>query len=243
VNHLTPPNSGLQGGICVAVAVPDSHSAIAAVKPLENDIDVVEIRLDAMQQISIPELSKGINCPLLFTNRPKWEGGLCDKPEDERLELLLEAVQQQAAFVDLELRTQLQYRKQLLEEIRNSQSHLIISYHDFEKTPAPATLSTVLQQQIDSGANIGKIVTMAHSHLDVLQILHLQCEAQKQNFPLIAFCMGEEGKLSRIITLLLGGFMTYAALDEQQATAPGQLTVKQLKEAIDKLPCKNNLVN
>ena len=55
--------------------------------------------------------------------------------------------------------------------------------------------------------------------------------------------MGEEGKLSRIITLLLGGFMTYAALDKQQATAPGQLTVKQLKEAIDKLPCKNNMVD
>jgi len=233
----------MHGGICVALAVPDSQSAIAAVKPLENDIDVVEIRLDAMQKVSIPELFKGINRPLLFTNRPKWEGGLCSKPEEERLKLLLQAVQQQAAFIDLELRTPLQYRTQLLDEISNSQSRLIISYHDFEKTPAPATLSTVLQQQIDSGAHIGKIVTMAHSHLDVLQILHLQCEAQKQNFPLIAFCMGEEGKLSRIITLLLGGFMTYAALDEQQATAPGQLTVTQLKDAIDKLPCKYNLVD
>ena len=243
MDHLTPPNSGIQGGICVAVAVADSHSAIAAVKPLENDIDVVEIRLDAMQEVSIPELCKGINRPLLFTNRPKWEGGLCNKPEEERLQLLLEAVQQQAAFVDLELRTPLQYRKQLLGEIHDSQSRLIISYHDFEKTPDPAELSTVLQEQIDSGAHIGKIVTMAHSYLDVLQVLHLQCEAQKQNFPLIAFCMGEEGKLSRIITLLLGGFMTYAALDEQQATAPGQLSVKQLKKAINKLSCKKNLVD
>ena len=242
MNHAAHPNSEKYGGICVAIAVPDSNSAIAAVKPLENDIDVVEIRLDAMQQISIPELCKGINRPLLFTNRPKWEGGLCSTPEEKRLELLLQAVQQQAAFVDLELRTPLQYRTQLLDEIRDSQSRLIISYHDFEKTPDPAALLTVLQQQIDSGAHIGKIVTMAHSHLDVLQVLHLQCEAQKQNFPLIAFCMGEEGKLSRIITLLLGGFMTYAALDEQQATAPGQLTISQLKEAIDKLSRKNNLM-
>ena len=121
----------MHGGICVAFAVPDSQSAIAAVKPLENDIDVVEIRLDAMQKVSIPELVKGINRPLLFTNRPKWEGGLCRKPEEERLKLLLQAVQQQAAFVDLELRTPLQYRTQLLDEIRNSQSRLLISYHDF----------------------------------------------------------------------------------------------------------------
>jgi 3-dehydroquinate dehydratase len=51
--------------------------------------------------------------------------------------------------------------------------------------------------------------------------------------------MGEEGKLSRITTLLLGGFMTYAALDEQQATAPGQLPVLQLKEAMATLSCRS----
>ena len=240
MNLTAPPNSDRQGGICVAVALPDAHSAISAVKSLKKDIDVVEIRLDAMQQIAISDLCRGIDLPLLFTNRPTWEGGHCTEPEEVRLELLLEAVRKRAAFIDLELRTPLQYRKQLLDEIRDSQTRLIISYHDFEKTPDPAVLTTILQQQIDSGAHIGKIVTMANSYLDVLQVLHLQCEAQNQNFPLIAFCMGEEGKLSRIITLLLGGFMTYAALDEQQATAPGQLSVSQLKDAMTALTCKNN---
>lgn len=240
MNPVTHPNTRHKGGICVAVAMADSDSAISAVKPLEDDIDVVEIRLDAMQKVTISDLCRGINRPLLFTNRPTWEGGQCAEPEDVRLELLLESVRERAAFVDLELRTPLQYRKQLLDEIRDSQTHLIISYHDFEKTPDPAALSTVLQQQIDSGAHVGKIVTMAHSSIDVLQVLHLQCEAQSKNFPLIAFCMGEEGKLSRIITLLLGGFMTYAALDEQQATAPGQLSVSQLKKTMARLTCNKS---
>jgi 3-dehydroquinate dehydratase-1 len=239
VNFATHNNHELHGGICVAVAALDTDSAISAVKPLENDIDVVEIRLDAMQQVAIPELCRGISRPLLFTNRPAWEGGHCTKAEEERLEPLHEAVRQQAAFVDLELKTPLQYRKQLLDKIRGLQTRLIISHHDFKKTPAAAALSTILQQQVDSGAHIGKIVTMAHSYLDVLRVLHLQCEAQRLNFPLIAFCMGEEGKLSRIITLLLGGFMTYAAIDEQQATAPGQLSVSQLKKAMARLSGKD----
>lgn len=222
-------------GICVAVAVTDTGRAISAVKQVEQDIDVVEIRLDTMQQVSIPELCREINRPLLFTNRPAWEGGLCRTPEDERLAPLLEAVRQQTAFIDLELRAPQQSREKLLNAISGSQTRMIISAHDFDKTPDSSTLLTILQRQVDSGAHIGKIVTMAHSYLDVLRILYLQCEAQRQNFPLIAFCMGEEGKVSRITTLLLGGFMTYAALDEQQATAPGQIPVLQLKEAMAKL--------
>jgi 3-dehydroquinate dehydratase-1 len=197
-----------------------------------ENIDVVEIRLDAMQQVSIPMLCREMTHPLLFTNRATWEGGRCRDSEEERLNPLLEAVRQQAAFVDLELATPLQYREHLLAEISGSTTRLIISHHDFTTTPDAAALSAILRDQVASGAHVGKIVTMAHSHLDVLRVLHLQCEARSRNFPLIAFCMGEAGKLSRIITLLLGGFMTYAALDEEQATAPGQLTVHQLKEAI-----------
>ena len=225
----------LKGGICIAVGLPDTGSAIAAVKPLEKDVDVVEIRLDAMEEVSIPTLCKEIDRHLLFTNRAGWEGGLFAGSEEERLDLLLKAVQNKAAFIDLELRTALQYREQLLAEIHGSQTSLITSYHDFESTPDSTELSAILQEQVSSGAHIGKIVTMAHSELDVLRVLHLQTEAHAHDFPLIAFCMGDAGKLSRIVTLRLGGFMTYAALDDQQATAPGQLTVQQLKTAMVQL--------
>lgn len=224
-----------QGGICISVGAPDTNSTVSAVKPLEQDIDVVEIRLDAMQQVSLPDICTAISRPLLFTNRPEWEGGQYTGPEEKRIVPLLEAVQHKASFVDLELRSSNEYREQLLAEIHGSQTRLIISYHDFEGTPDSTELLATLHEQINSGAHIGKIVTMAHSYLDVLKVLNLQCEAEAHDFPLIAFCMGKEGQLSRIATLLLGGFMTYAALDEQQATAPGQLTVQQLKTAMAEL--------
>lgn len=227
---------GSQAGICVSLAVPDTAGAISAISLMPEDVDVVEIRLDAMEEASIPDLCRDSKLPLLFTNRPTWEGGRNDEPEISRLSPLLEAAGHDAAYIDLELAASQEHRRQLLETVDNSSTRLIISHHDFAGTPDTRELSSILKQQIDSGAHIGKLVTMAHNPLDVLRVLHLQCEAHSNNFPLIAFCMGEEGKLSRVITLLLGGYMTYAALDEKHATAPGQLTVEELAQLLAALP-------
>lgn len=220
------------GGLCVAVAELDTQGAIASVQPVIDLVDVVEIRLDAMREVHIPDLCKGIPRPLLMTNRPKWEGGAFKGSEEERLQLLLDAIKHGAAFIDLELKTSEKLRHRLVDALRETETRLILSHHNFVMTPDSAALSEILRQQMASGAHIGKIVTMAHDHLDVLRVLCLQEEASKRNFPLIAFCMGEPGKLSRVVTLLLGGFMTYAALDEARATAPGQLTVQELKTAL-----------
>lgn len=232
-NH--PASSLPRGGICVAVAAPDTDSALAAIRPVRHEVDVAEIRIDAMREVSLARLSRQAGIPLLITNRPVWEGGACRASEEERLLPLLEAVEQEATFIDLELKTALPLRRRLLKNISGSRTKLIISSHDFEQTPDAARLAETLRLQQQSGAHIGKIVTMAHDHLDVLRVLNLQCEAKELGFPLIAFCMGEQGKLSRIITLLLGGYMTYAAPDGQQATAPGQLTVRGLKGALEAL--------
>jgi 3-dehydroquinate dehydratase type I len=79
-----------------------------------------------------------------------------------------------------------------------------------------------------SGAHIGKIVSTAHSPADVLRILQLQEQAGEAGFPLCCFCMGDPGRISRFATMYLGGYMTYGAVSEQQATAPGQLSVERL---------------
>ncbi|HBI16117.1 MAG TPA: type I 3-dehydroquinate dehydratase [Desulfobulbaceae bacterium] len=232
---VQPTTARPAGNICIAVALPDTLAAVRAAQPLLPDVDVVEIRLDAMRQPDIAGLCRQILRPLLFTNRPAWEGGAFEGQEEKRIEPLLAAVRCRAAFVDLELRADLSLRRCLLDKVRGSATRLIISHHDFARTPDAPQLSAILREQVQSGAHIGKIVTLAHDHLDVLRVLHLQCEARTRNFPLIAFCMGEAGRISRIVTLLLGGFMTYAALDASQATAPGQLTVQQLKAALSVL--------
>ena len=71
---------------------------------------------------------------------------------------------------------------------------------------------------------------MAHDYHDVLRVLNLQEEAARMDIPLIAFCMGRPGVISRVATVELGGYMTYCAAHEDEATAPGQLSVAVLRQ-------------
>jgi 3-dehydroquinate dehydratase-1 len=138
--------------------------------------------------------------------------------------------------VDLELKTAPELRAELLDVLlQHSQTALIVSWHDFSGTPSSGELEEILQQQIESGAHIGKIVTTANDYKDVLRILNLQAIAAENNFPLIAFCMGPIGKISRLATIKLGGYMTYAAPDGGDETAPGQIPVSVISEMLSRL--------
>ncbi|MBU4262289.1 MAG: type I 3-dehydroquinate dehydratase [Proteobacteria bacterium] len=217
------------GLVCVAIARPDIDTAIQAALQAKPHADVIEIRLDSLTAPAIEPFTQALDTPLLFTNRPLWEGGQCRAPEENRHGLLLQAVRGGAAYVDIELNSD-QAAVQLLCDAakKTMQTRVIISWHNFSETPGVAALNDIFVRQRDSGAHIGKIVTMAHDFSDVLRVLQLQEQAHLQGFPLIAFCMGRAGMISRLATLELGGFMTYAALNEEEATAPGQLAAADL---------------
>ena len=212
------------GKICVAVGSDDAESLAQDVKPVTSLVDVVEVRLDWMKQPDVDRCCRLLQLPLLFTNRPTWEGGACDDGEGERLKPLLEAVGLQAAYVDFEFRAEQQLRAELLAATVDSKTRLILSWHDFEDTPSQDELTDILVQMQASGADVGKIITTAHEPADVLRVLSLQEKAYTMGFPLSTFCMGESGRISRFATLYLGGYMTYVALSEKQATAPGQFS-------------------
>jgi len=217
-----------RGLICVAVAAANGEAVLAAVTPVLDLVDVVEIRLDALTNPQIEPCLAALTKPVLVTNRPTWEGGAFSGSEEERLALLCRGLTAGARYVDIELRAEPDSRARILAAAAQCGARVLISSHDFETTPGAEQLSATLRQMIDSGADIGKIVTTATSPADALRILALQAEAQTASFPLCAFAMGAAGKISRLATLYLDGFMTYAALSPEQATAPGQITVHDL---------------
>jgi len=205
-------------------------------KRAESHADVIEIRLDSLLKAEIEPFATGLTKPLLFTNRPEWEGGSFKGSEAARIALLLQAVQLDCALVDLELKTAPELRAEMLDVLlKHPQTGLIVSWHDFSGTPADEELGEILLQQMESGAHIGKIVTKANDYKDVLRILNLQANAVESNFPLIAFCMGAIGKISRLATTKLGGYMTYAAPDGGKETAPGQIPVSVLRDILSRL--------
>jgi len=222
-------------GICVSIASTKIEIALDIAKQAEEQADIIEIRLDALAQPAVAPFIAGLSKPLLFTNRPDWEGGNYNGEEAERISFLQEAILAGAAFVDIELKTSHSLKQMLFKAIDSVQTKLIISWHDFSGTPSSEKLHEILHQQRASGAHVGKIVTMAADYKEVLRVLNLQNEAAEHDFPLIAFCMGPIGMISRLATLKLGGYMTYAAPDGGDGTAPGQMKVSELRAILKTL--------
>ena len=221
--------------ICVSVAGNTMDEALEAAKRSAPLADVIEIRLDT---ISAPDTAPFINtiqAPILFTNRAQWEGGNFGGSEKERTDLLVAGLKSGASYVDIELKTESHLLQELIKSAKGTATKSIVSWHSFTSTPSSQGLQSILQEQYRSGADIGKIVSMANNFQDVLRVLDLQILAAELSFPLIAFCMGQAGVVSRIATLGLGGFMTYASADSDSGTAPGQLPVSSLKKIMAEL--------
>ncbi len=211
--------------ICVVVGKKTLHESLAAALAVAGQADVIEIRLDLMQGAAVTPFIENITTPLLFTNRAKWEGGGFTGEESARLTLLNEAVTAGATYVDLEILAPQDSWTPLRRAANKSGTQLIASWHNFEKTPPQHELLEKMQMMKQRGADIGKIVTMANDPSDALCVLNLQKHAREMNFPFIAFCMGEAGVMSRVATVALDGYMTYCALDEGEAVAPGQVSL------------------
>jgi 3-dehydroquinate dehydratase-1/3-dehydroquinate dehydratase/shikimate dehydrogenase len=221
--------------LCVSIAAATQAEALALAQKSEAVADVIEIRLDGMTHPDLPLFLAGLSKPLVFTNRPTWEGGNCADEEKERLGLLKKAAEAGAAYVDLELNADPTLATELIGAARANNCQTIVSWHDFKCTASRQALTEIFQRQCRSGADIGKIVTTARCFQDVFRVLALQEQAAELGFPLIAFCMGPLGMISRVATTDLGGYMTYAAPDNGPATAPGQLPASALRRIFTEL--------
>jgi 3-dehydroquinate dehydratase-1/3-dehydroquinate dehydratase/shikimate dehydrogenase len=219
--------------ICVSIMEETVEQALSRAKEAALLADVVEIRLDGLAQPAIAPFIEGIDKPLLFTNRPVWEGGRFSGDESSRVALLCEAAKAGAAYVDIEVKTASELRNEVLAAATaGGKTKVIASWHSLTVTPSAQGLAAIFQEEYRSGAHIGKIVTMARTPLDVVRVLQLLEEAAEIEFPMIAFCMGLSGVVSRVATVELGGFMTYAAPDGGVLAASGQLPVSTLRKIL-----------
>ncbi len=224
-----------RGLLCLSVGVKTQAEALDLLNRFGSTADVIEVRLDFFENPDPQPFLQCSSTPLLFTNRPDWEGGHFHGSEAVRIQPLLQAAAAGAGYIDCELRAPERSRRLLREATAASGGRLIYSWHDFLQTPAWPELRAVLQQMRQAGCDVGKIVTMAHSQLDVLRVLRLLEEAITASFPLAAFCMGRPGMISRLATVELGGYMTYCAAPGDAVIAPGQLGIERVRAILDQL--------
>lgn len=216
--------------ICIPVPATSNSAALKMMEEIYPKADIMELRIDRIRNPDVPQLVAARKKEIIVTNRRGDEGGSFRGTEVERVGLLKQAVRFGAEYVDIEMRTDRSLITELLSEIRKQGrfTEAIISYHDFSGTPDPAGLDWILRKcAVYNG--IIKIATMANEPEDNLRILALIAAAKKTNKRIIAFCMGEKGRLSRIAAPLLGSYLSYASLKKGAESAPGQLTVDEMR--------------
>ena len=157
---------------------------------------------------------------------------------------LIRAIEAGARYVDVELEAQKQMSKRVRQAAHENGTIFIRSYHDFEGTDSLEALKAIVEKCVYHGADMVKIVTTAHSEADVEKVMALYdwCREEKvsgnekigalSDGGLIAFCMGDEGRRSRLDCLMHGAPYTYAALSEEEAAAPGQWAAADMCKAV-----------
>jgi 3-dehydroquinate dehydratase type I len=221
------------GKICIPIVETTVGKVLIAVKDVNRWADLIELRVDYLKGVKLPILIENRQKPFIVTNRKKEDGGKYRGDEKKRLSILQEAIDLGVDYIDVELATERSLLQGLIRDKRGTQ--VILSFHDFQGTPSLKKLRRLFGQMIRLGADVTKIVTFANSWEDNLSTLSLIPFAKERRRKIVAFCMGEKGKISRIFSPFLGAAWTYASLNRNRVSAPGQLTVRELKDIWERM--------
>ena len=232
-----------QPKICVPLVGRTKEELIEqATKANASGADVVEWRVDYFEAVTqtefvietllaLREILK--DKLLLFTFRTLAEGGEQELSLTAYKELCLAvAATKVIDLIDIEL-VQVEYLgREFIANLKANNVKIIMSSHDFEKTPNDATLVFRVNVMNQLGADIGKLAMMPQQLTDVLRIMGIVSKVRGFNqLPLAVMAMADLGKVTRISGELIGSVLTFGSLE--QASAPGQIPVEQLKETLD----------
>ncbi len=191
-----------------------------SLRAAEAGAQLLEYRVDRLSDAAaVADLVRKSPLPCIVTCRPMWEGGQSDLSDSARLDLLRAGLEAGAAYIDFELQA-----ARGLTIPADVAGRLIVSSHDF--SGRPDRLYNLLAELNATAAAVSKIVWTARTVRDNLEVFDI---LQKRQRPTIALCMGEAGLISRVLAKKFGGFLSFAALEEQAGTAPGQISITRMK--------------
>ena len=200
--------------------------------------DVIEWRVDFFASIgdsaAVLDVARALReaageRPLIFTRRSVREGGEPVAVDEEHVVGLYDAVCASGLFdfIDYEAGNDPGHVDRVRETARAHGARLILSYHNFEETPARELLVRRFLDAERLGADVAKVAVMPHDRMDVLALLAATAEADaRTRIPLISMAMGPLGSVTRMIGGLFGSSLSFAV--GEAASAPGQMPIADL---------------
>lgn len=212
--------------ICVVIKGPTFEEAHQQISKAVAYADLVELRLDCFKSLDLAALKilrSHFSIPMIFTLRSQIQGGNYAQSEEQRLADIHRLIELEPEYLDLESHVSACFIAEISSQY--PEIKLVLSYHNFIETPED--LERIYQEMQKIPASLYKVAVTAKNCLDALRFV---CWAKKSDDKLIAISMGSYGQLSRILGPLMRCPITYAALEEDQKSAPGQLSAKTLIE-------------
>jgi len=197
----------------------------------DEGADLLEWRLDVTRDPEVETVLPQSPLPVIATVRSVEQGGHFSGTRQEQLRLLIRAATSGSSYVDWEFRPS----EPLPDELSVMRERVILSYHDFEQTPAERELESLFDQMAASSTGVVKVVTLAQRMEDNISSLNLIGRGRNRGIEVVAFCLGPLGRISRLACLLMGGAFTYAALESGAEAAPGQLTLAKMRQLLELL--------
>lgn len=209
------------------------------------DLDVVEWRVDFFDQVeNIEQVKKALvvirtflpKTPLIFTFRSHKEGGNKEISTSFYFELNKTIVETgMIDIIDVELFNDENEVKGLIEVAHAKNVYVIISNHDFHKTPGKEEIISRLRKAQELGGDLPKIAVMPTNTADVLTLLDATNTMNEQyaDRPFITMSMAGKGVISRLSGELFGSALTFGAA--KKASAPGQVAVNELRNVLNLL--------
>ncbi len=230
--------------ICVSITGKNENEILEQAQEIkQNPVDIVEWRVDFFENVFhienvVDTLKKLVDllgeCPILFTFRRKEEGGEQEILKGDYRKLNLEVIKtQMISLVDVELFVGDDLVTEVVEVAHKYDVKVVISNHDFFKTPKKEELLFRLQKMQKLGGDLPKIAVMPQNERDVLDLLSVTEEFSRlyANRPFITISMSKLGLVSRLAGGVFGSAMTFGAVGE--VSAPGQIEVLKLKNILE----------
>ncbi len=194
-------------------------------------LDFLEVRVDAFQapfDKLVSAVSK-LKIPLIVTVRHPKEGCVFPLSTAERSRLYAQFLPL-ATLVDVELRS-LQTMGHILQSAREAQKGIILSFHDFVKTPRIAQLDRFARDASEAGADLFKVAAVVKKPQQLCRLLEFT--ASREAGSLSVMGMGTYGKVSRLLLAQAGSVLNYGYLDRPQVA--GQWDAIVLKKRLAEL--------
>lgn len=202
--------------IAVPIREKTNKALIDQIKSAQKTADIIEIWFDELnEKPDLKEIFKAIKKPVIYKTT-----------KNINYDVLKIGIE----YIDIDISE----AKKEIDNIKKQykDTKIIVSFHDFQKTPTRSQIKKIIREMLKKGADIPKIATFANTVEDSLMLISLLSEFKEDKQKAIIIGMGKNGRIVRLTGHILGNYLIYAAISKGKATANGQMTVAEIKKII-----------